>query len=276
MKNKYLENYKQQVLRKCQLKQLGILEEIDRICKKHHIEYWLDGGTLLGAVRHGGFIPWDDDIDIAMALPDMERFVEIAPAELPETLFLQTPANEPTKEPIVKVRDLNSFYVEGSDNFDAPYQKGLYVDIFPFIPYPGVSRGFVKRVTRGISRSYSILSKAHYYSLRSTAEFFWFGAKYLFYRVVWSIACLFFLPRRADNMGNIVINNGYGIMHRTSKIFPLSTITFEGLELPAPNDVDAYLSDLYRNYMDVPTPEKRKIHSVFIMPELLSQKKDSL
>lgn len=270
MENKYLNEYKQQVLRKCQLKQLSILEEIDRICRKHNINYWLDGGTLLGAVRHGGFIPWDDDIDIAMTLDDLHRFVEIAPTELPATLFLQTPQNEPTKEPIVKVRDLNSFYVEGSDNFDAHYEKGLFVDIFPFIPYPGVSRDFVKRVTRGISKSYSILTKSHYYSLRSCAELPWFGMKYLCYSALWKIACILFPPKRADRLGNILINNGYGIVHTTSRTFPLGTITFEGKDFPAPADVDAYLSDLYRNYMDVPPPEKRKIHSVFIMPELLS------
>lgn len=278
MENKFLTDYKQRVLRKCQLKQLSILEEIDRICQKHHISYWLDGGTLLGAVRHGGFIPWDDDIDIAMTLDDLKRFVAVAPQEFPRHLFLQTPSSlrlgspiaaEPTKEPIVKVRDLNSFYVEGSDNFDAPYEKGLYVDIFPFIDYPGVSRKFVKRVTRGISKSYSILTKAHYYSFRSCAELPWFGFKYLWYSAVWKCACLLFPPRRADNLGNILINNGYGIMHTTSRTFPLGTITFEGKTFPAPKDVDAYLSDLYRNYMEVPPPEKRKIHSVFIMPTLL-------
>ena len=88
---KEIRQYSQQNLRTCQLKQLAILEEIDKICKRHHIEYWVDGGTLLGAVRHGGFIPWDDDIDIAMYLEDEKRFEEVAPKELPDWLFLQTP-----------------------------------------------------------------------------------------------------------------------------------------------------------------------------------------
>lgn len=279
MMNPYLEQHKQSVLRQCQLKQLSILEEIDCICRKHGISYWLDGGSLLGAVRHGGFIPWDDDIDIAMTMEDLKRFAEVAPMELPKTLRLQVPsvlnlsdsvAVEPTKEPIVKVRDLNSFYVEGSDNFAEDYEKGLYVDIFPFIPYPGVSRNFVKYVTRGICTSYSVLTKAHYYGFRSCAEFFWFGAKYLTCSALWRIACFLYPSCKADNLGNVVVNNGYGIMHTTSKIFPLSTISFEGKDFPAPCNVDAYLSDLYRNYMDVPPIEKRKIHSVFIMPELLS------
>lgn len=280
MANKYLEQHKKNVLRECQLKQLSILEEIDHICRKHSIVYWLDGGTLLGAVRHGGFIPWDDDIDIAMTLDDLKRFVAVAPKELPETLRLQLPAvlslskdvlPEPTKEPIVKVRDLNSFYVEGRDIFDEKYEKGLYVDIFPFIPYPGVSRGFVKCVARGLCRSYSVLTKAHYYSLRSCAELLWFGSKYILYSALWRIACFLRPAKRADNLGNVLINNGYGIMHTTSKTFPLSTVVFEGGEFPAPRDVDAYLSDLYHNYMDVPPVENRKIHSVFILPELIKE-----
>ena len=86
-----LEQYKQAHLRECQLKQLAILEVIDHVCKANGIEYWLDGGTLLGAVRHGGFIPWDDDIDIAMRKDDLERFIEVAQKQLPEHLFLQTP-----------------------------------------------------------------------------------------------------------------------------------------------------------------------------------------
>lgn len=269
MNNPYLQRFKEEQLRACQLKQLSILEEIDRICQRHQINYWLDGGTLLGAVRHGGFIPWDDDIDIAMRQDDLERFINIAPAELREGLFLQTPQTEPeSKEPIIKVRDLNSFYVEGADNFAADYQKGLYVDIFPMTAYPTLPRQWVKRITLGISKSYSILRKAHYYSLRSFAEFFWFGVKYLLCTSLWKV--LSTLRPKDTYFSNILINNGYGIMHRQDSIFPTSTITFEGKTFRAPSNPDAYLSDLYRNYMEVPPEEKRKIHSVFIMPELIA------
>lgn len=149
MKNEFLSTYVANNLRACQLKQLSILEEMDRICQKHHLTYWLDGGTLLGAVRHGGFIPWDDDIDIGMPLADMQKFIEVAPDELSEGLFLQTPQSDPSsKEPIIKVRDLNSLYVEFGDNFNADYQKGLFVDIFPFIDYPSIPKSWVKKLTK--------------------------------------------------------------------------------------------------------------------------------
>ncbi len=261
-----IKEYSQQNLRACQLKQLGILEEIDKICRRHNIEYWLDGGTLLGAVRHGGFIPWDDDIDIAMTLEDEKRFEEIAPKELPEWLFLQTPKTDPgSKEPITKIRDVNSLYIEGGDTFGRPYVKGIFVDIFPFVDYPDISRKWIKTLTKGISKSYSILHHQHEYSLRSFAEFFYFGVKYYLYRGLWSIACLCGKKTRCSD---VPILNGRGISFDKKAIKPLGTILFEGKEFPAPCSPDSYLSDLYGNYMQIPPVEKREFHSVFILPEL--------
>lgn len=246
MKNQYLSDYVADNLRACQLKQLSILKEVDRICRKHKLSYWLDGGTLLGAMRHGGFIPWDDDIDIGMTLEDMQAFMKVAPSELPDTLFLQTPESDPTsKEPIVKIRDLNSIYIEAGDTFSVEYQKGLYVDIFPFIDYPTVPRPWAKKLCKGISVSYSILHAQHYYSLRSFAEFFYFGMKYALFKGIWAMLCL--VRPKGTYLSNILINNGYGIMHRKDSVFPLSTITFEGKDFPAPGNVDAYLKDLYKS-----------------------------
>ena len=74
--------YNQDMLRRLQLTELEILKDIDRVCRAHGIAYWLDSGTALGAMRHGGFIPWDDDIDVGMPRGDYERFLEVAPEAL--------------------------------------------------------------------------------------------------------------------------------------------------------------------------------------------------
>lgn len=268
MKNdEALRGYMNRHLRRCQLKQLDILREIDVICRRHDIPYWLDGGTLLGAVRHGGFIPWDDDIDIAMPLADIDRFCRVATNELPGELFLQTRATDSdVVAPVVKVRDRGSLLVEPGDDFARSYAKGLYVDIFPMRPYPTVARSFVRRVARGYCRANAVLHTAHYYSLRSFAEFFYFGAKRALCRVAWEAACLAF-PMN-EYLSNTLDNNGYGIMHRTDSVFPLSTIAFEGIAFSAPANPDAYLHDLYGDYHTLPPEEKRHGHAIFFQPDL--------
>ena len=253
--------------RAVQLKQLDILKQIDAICRRNKIDYWLDGGTILGAVRHGGFIPWDDDIDIAMPLDQLPRFIEAARRELPDHLYIQTPATDPNvRMPIYKVRDKDSFLVEAGDDFARAYGKGLYVDIFPMMLYPSCSRAFIKRVTKGYCRANAILNSQHYYSLRSFVEFFYFGLKRAWCKGQWNVACLF--KSKGEYTSNTLNNNGYGIMHRTDSIFPTSRIQFEDAEFNAPANPDAYLTDLYRNYMQLPPEDKRGGHAVFYMEEL--------
>ncbi|MBR6455697.1 MAG: LicD family protein, partial [Prevotella sp.] len=111
------------LLRRHQLRMLEILLEVDRICKKHQIQYWLSSGTLIGAVRHKGFIPWDDDIDIEMLWPDYKRLMKVLPEELPETMALQT--TETDKNYFffyAKVRDRRS-YLEESNRYDRVWKE---------------------------------------------------------------------------------------------------------------------------------------------------------
>ena len=116
---------------------LEILCEIDRICKKHGIRYWLSSGTLIGAVRHGGFIPWDDDLDIEMMREDYDRLMDVLPGELPSTMALQTHETDPTYFfYYAKVRDRRSILAEGN-NYDRMWkEQGIYIDIFPLERQP--------------------------------------------------------------------------------------------------------------------------------------------
>lgn len=263
-----LEQYNKSHLEAVQKKELHILCAIDDICRKHNIEYWLDGGTCLGAVRHGGFIPWDDDIDIAMRQEDIQRFVDAAEKELPENLFMQTKQSDPScRFPIFKVRDRNSFTVEYGDDFSRPYNKGLFVDIFPMVPYPSVSRSFCKKVTKGFCKSNAILQAQHVYSWRSVAELFFFGLKRFAYKSLWNMASL--ALKKETYYSNRLSDNGYGIMHRKDSIFPTKPILFAGRSFMGPANPDAYLKDLYGDYMTLPPVEKRRGHAVFFIDKLV-------
>lgn len=111
--------------------ELNMLAEFDRICKKHDLTYFADSGTLLGAVRHQGFIPWDDDIDLTMFRPDYERMKEIMRRELPDYYELQDEKTEFGVQSFSQIRDRRTSAVQ---YYDAPleYNQGIFIDIFPF------------------------------------------------------------------------------------------------------------------------------------------------
>ena len=113
--------------------QMKVLSEVAKVCARHDIPWFLDCGTLLGAVRHGGFIPWDDDLDISMLREDADRFLEVAAAELPEGYQVITPQTHPEWKhamPRVVNRDHISLDSEECrDSFGCPYVAGI--DIFP-------------------------------------------------------------------------------------------------------------------------------------------------
>jgi len=122
-------------LRKAQLLQLKILKEVHRVCVKNNIKYFLLGGTLIGAIRHQGFIPWDDDIDIGMFRDDYEKFFRICQTELHEEYIVQSRGNDPGYgESQNRILLKNTLWVDAiSKNCKYKY---LYIDIFPYDTVP--------------------------------------------------------------------------------------------------------------------------------------------
>ena len=112
--------------------ELELMIEFDRICRKYNIPYQMFGGTLLGAVRHKGFIPWDDDVDIAMLRRDYNRFLEVAESELDPSMFLQTCFTDPNSIiQFLKIRKNGTIY-ENKKDVGTDFHKGIWIDIFPF------------------------------------------------------------------------------------------------------------------------------------------------
>lgn len=114
--------------------QLGCLQELKRICEKHDIRYFASGGTLLGAVRHQGYIPWDDDIDVMMFYEDYKRFCEIAPKEIRQPYFFQNFQTEPGFGPALsRIRNSDTTGCTSYDYAvaDGHYNCGIFLDVFP-------------------------------------------------------------------------------------------------------------------------------------------------
>lgn len=261
-----------EVLRQAQLKMLGILVELDKICNKHNIGYWLDAGTLLGAVRHGGFIPWDDDIDVCMSRSDYEKFIEVCATELDgNKYFLQTTETDRYYLNInipCKIRLNNTILVEEAEVsqgfYDERSHHGIYIDVFPYDKY---SSNEIKR--KYIERFISVLFKAKTISYRKKA----WGYKNIMARIIGHL-----LPRTLlIKLGKKIARNvnkkqkyvyGAGVetpftraYFNQEEIFPLGSINFEGLSFRCPNKRVEYLEKMFgKNYMQLPPEEERVWH----------------
>lgn len=126
-------------LRQLQLTELELLDEFVRVCEKHGLQYYLIGGTLLGAVRHRGFIPWDDDVDVAMPREDYDRFAQLCAGELAPRYFYQCPGTDPHYFLTYAKLRKNGTEVYEERFRGSKFHKGVFIDIFPLdlCPAPG-------------------------------------------------------------------------------------------------------------------------------------------
>lgn len=241
-------------LRKIQIKILDVFVEI---CETHKLTYWLDGGTLLGAIRHQGFIPWDDDIDLAMPVNDYKLFLKIAQKELPKDIFLQTSKTDKGyKQSFSKLRDNNSTFIEINELPTSDYHQGIYIDIFPMVRYPLLPTFFLHWLVK-------IISKTRYkpYVLKNNS--FKYKFTFLIANFFWLASSLI----KSNYYANFPEDNGYNLIHSYKKLFPLAKVNFEGKEYNAPGYTSDYLIDLYgENYLILPPKEKQITHAAIILP----------
>lgn len=259
-------------LKTVQEAELCILKEIKRVCEKHKIQYFLTGGTMLGAVRHKGFIPWDDDIDIAMAQEEYVRFLDIAPKELDSHFFLDNESTNPEYGLVFsKVRMRNTKFVELKGNPKAIHNE-VFVDVFPYFYVSNIE---IERKRNG--RILSILTqllllKAGYRVWRG--EGFLKMIKFVPLRVASILTSTTSLRMRINNITNRYIertqytcpNNGsrLGYLHWLipRKVFDeYIDIEFEDETYPIPKDFQTCLTTFYGNsFMELPPEDKRITH----------------
>lgn len=245
-------------LRRAQMRMLDIVRAIDVVCERHHITYWADFGTMLGAVRHGGFIPWDDDLDISLFEEDYKKLLPLLETELPEEFKLQWHGNEKHfPYSFAKVVDTRSRVDQIAPWADKIKYQGIWVDIFPMVRGTGNIRKKVEplygrcyRHVRGFDDNR--VSKAMAYILYPLALLAK-GASWL--------ATRFVSPDKyvaAYGTGNLAVHNS---TRRRNNTLPVVKLPFEGVLLPFPKDQDASLQALYGNYMQLPPIDKRIVHT---------------
>lgn len=253
------------LLRRQQMRMLEILLEVDRICKRHNIPYWLSSGTLIGAMRHNGFIPWDDDLDIEMMRKDYLRLMRVLPQELPEWLALQNDETDPNYFYFyAKVRDRRSKMLE-QNAYDRMWQEqGIYIDIFPMEKHPIWMQ---KLSEKTVGHMYKIwrTSTNDAKAIKSVRRIFNFNNKIIFpcFRALLRLPSSLF-PLTSSLCHQEVITSGMGIPFHNPRyedeIFPLTTHVFEGYQLPVPRDADAHLRHIFGDYMQLPDLDKLAPH----------------
>jgi lipopolysaccharide cholinephosphotransferase len=250
MENIY--NSEGSTLRKHQLRMLEMLKVVDAICNKHNIPYWLSSGTLLGAVRHGGFIPWDDDLDIEIEQKYRLKFMNVMERELPSNLLLQCNKNDKMYiNYFFKIRDLNScideFDVMRNRKYSTKYKfNGVFIDVFFVEKSAFVFVDILKKYTmfmyflKHVLCFPGFLLRVFYYFLILTGCFFRFISSFI------STDFLFL------SYGSIFTSK-----RNAGDIFPLQTIKFEEDFYNCPCNYSAYLEKLYGDYNKLPDKTKR-------------------
>ena len=247
---------------------LILAEEIKRICDKHNIRYFIVAGTLLGAIRHGGFIPWDDDMDIAMLRPDYERFIEVAKTELSEKFFLQSfETDESYAMPFAKLMLNGTVLMERNTSKNTTH-KGIYVDIFPFDNVPD-DAALQKKHNRKLYFQRRILLAKQNYLIAEKGQlvkrFVYFVLKVLsFFSTKKALQNA--LLKEMNRYNNIttkricLFGGAYGYFKESVErewFSEAAEIKFEDTVLSAPKGYEEYLKYFYGDYMKLPPEDKR-------------------
>ena len=242
---------------------LHLLSTIDQFCHEKGIRYFAGYGTLLGAVRHKGFIPWDDDIDLIMLREDYDRFVSLFPKDNQCSEFITNVEIDPSYPyTFSKVSDTRTKMIE---YLYRPYEIGVYIDIFPIDKWP-CDAVAIERVIW-----LHKLLKAKTYrisSLRSVVKNVGLIVMRIFTPFKSKRAIINDIQRtvdgaraEADYCGNLV-SNVYGVKEKMENKWLSGTlrIQFENMMIDIPSGYDEILKQLYGDYMELPPIEEQKPH----------------
>lgn len=257
-------------LRKLQKKELEILTAVVKVCEENNIKYIIMHGTLLGAVRHQGFIPWDDDIDICMPRESYDKFIDIGEKFLPSNLKIQHYKTEENCPNIfAKVRDENTIFLQ-KEHVDLDINQGVFIDIFPLDRIKKGNHQIAKEYWRkGI---FNILNECYDIGYvkgikRKSSVLIGYSIHFILWKGLWRFVDRNKFIEREDKRRKKLHETGddcvfYSvdrkIIGKYSRITERKKYLFEGQEFWGPQNYDEVLKKLYGEYMLIP-PEKDRI-----------------
>ncbi len=252
--------------------ELDILVYIDELCDKFGLTYYLAYGTLLGAIRHKGFIPWDDDIDIWMPRDDYNKLHEIISIDQsPNYQILSILNDKHYGRNFAKIIDSRTILIE--DNYCGISELGVYIDIFPLD-----NQGDCEKQAKKLLRKTKFLNMMREYKVRKCFNYEKTGMDYYVRWFLYHVSkCLSsgkwveYTNKCAECLNRGIRTNYYGC--NVDPVYHIATlkelwdgqveIEFEGYQFKAPKHWDELLTILYDNYMELPPVEKRVTHHDF-------------
>ena len=252
-------------MNKSQKMQFDILKEVDRLCRKYKIKYYLSSGTLLGAVRHKGYIPWDDDMDIEMLRDDYEKFKQIALKEMDKKYFWQDVYTDKHFGYVfAKIKINGTKYIEEMAVKNKAH-NGIYIDIFPIDRFSGNQFDFKKIVflrmlllikNKYIIKADTLFKKIELIGLKLINPFV---TRNLLIKIINTIIKKNKKGKYLTNYSTVFFNKNI----RENEWYKNTVeLEFEGSKFMGPSGYDEILTFLYGNYMQLPPVEKRVTHSI--------------
>ena len=250
--------------------QLNILKHVDKFCQEHHIKYFMCGGSLIGTIRHKGFIPWDDDIDIMMLRDDYERFVSEYSANTESTYLIHSSSNDDGWFlPFAKIEDTNTILKE---HIEKKNIIGINIDVFPIDNVPDN-----QNLQSAMYKTWRKWFNIHGLKLMSTVKERTFikNAILVFFHLVLSLVPYKYLVKKIETNAMQYSNQktkycgiavwGYGKkeINLKSNFEDVIMMPFEDITVPVPVGYDNYLTSVYGDYMMLPPAEKRTSHHDF-------------
>ncbi len=273
MNNNY---YDEKTLKKLQKIEMNILKDFIKICEENKLSFSLSGGSALGAIRHKGFIPWDDDIDVVMPRKDYDKFLTIAEKEYNNKYTIMNNDHN-HKFPLMNTRwGLNGTEYKTEDLKDIPGDFGIFLDIFFFDNIPDDDK--LMRKQHGKAWFYGkllVLSGVkkpvlYYYGIkRKILEIIFFLAHYILKIIPNNTRYFYKKAYKYSTMYNNIETKRFAYMFDPEKYtsimnkkdyYPLKKVPFDNIHVSIYNKAEEYLKVRYGNYMELPPIEKRHNH----------------